>query len=131
MVWRGAGTKGSIPAAWLESYLRPPDSSNPSVGDDRIAALTRRRQIAAHDLHEALNSVAAYRGVPLEPLAPLLEGMPSLAQPRWATWRRNQRLTDSTPEQFEELLMECTAFADPVLDDVASARWDPETREWR
>lgn len=96
-----------------------------------IAALARARQIAARDLREALNSVASYRDITLEPLALLLEGMPSLAQRKWATWRRNQRLTESTPEQFEELLAECVAFADPVLGGAASARWDPETREWR
>ncbi|HEY0260721.1 MAG TPA: nucleotidyl transferase AbiEii/AbiGii toxin family protein [Lacisediminihabitans sp.] len=96
-----------------------------------IAAITRTRQIAARDLREALNSVAAYRGVTLEPLAPLLAGMPVLAQRKWATWRKNQWLIDSTPEQFEELLAECTAFADPALGGAGSVRWDPEAREWR
>lgn len=96
-----------------------------------IAALTRTRQIAARDVREALDIVSAYRGVTLEPLAPLLEGMPSLAQRKWATWRRNQRLIESTPERFEGLLAECTAFADPVLSGAASAHWDPEAREWR
>ncbi|WP_245631587.1 nucleotidyl transferase AbiEii/AbiGii toxin family protein [Curtobacterium ammoniigenes] len=96
-----------------------------------IAALTRTRQIPARDLREALNSVAAYRDVTLEPLAPLLEGMPSVAQRKWATWRRKQRLTESTPAQFEELLVECIAFADPVLAGATALRWDPEARAWR
>lgn len=96
-----------------------------------IAALTRTRQIAARNLREALNSVADYRGVTLEPLAPLLGGMSSLAQRKWATWWRNQRLIESTPEQFEELLAQCTAFADPLLTGTTAQRWEPQAKGWR
>ena len=87
-----------------------------------IVAIIRSRQFALHDLRQALEVVANYRGVELEPLEPLLLAqMPDLAQAKWATWRRNQRLTDTAPERFEDLLAACLAFTEPALGSTEHA----------
>lgn len=57
--------------------------------------------------------------------------MPTLAQRKWATWRGKQRLDATTPERLEDVLSECVAFADPVLDASAAAQvWNPVARSW-
>lgn len=45
-----------------------------------IAAISRSRSVEGADLKEAIDVVARYRQVKLEPLGPLLSGMPALAQ---------------------------------------------------
>ena len=55
-----------------------------------------------------------HRQATLRPLAEVLDGMAPAAQPKWAAWRRRQRLHE-TPEQLQQLLDQCTAFADPCL----------------
>ncbi len=83
------------------------------------------------DLREAIDSVARYRHVAIEPLGPLIAGMPALAQRKWETWRRKQRLEQSTPESFAELLQACLVFAEPVLTKkVAHPVWDPNAQSW-
>jgi hypothetical protein len=57
--------------------------------------------------------------------------MADLAQSKWATWRRKQRLEATTPERFQDLLDRCVAFADPVLDGRAIGRaWSSESPAW-
>lgn len=95
-----------------------------------IAAIARSRSVAGADLKEAIDVVARYRQVSLEPLGPLLSGMPTLAQRKWEVWRRKQRLEQSTPEQFRDLLQLCFSFADPILESDVAGIWDPNTGAW-
>lgn len=95
-----------------------------------IAAIARSRSVAGADLKEAIDVVARYRQVSLEPLGPLLSGMPTLAQRKWEVWRRKQRLERSTPEQFRDLLQLCFSFADPILESDVAGIWDPNTGAW-
>lgn len=96
-----------------------------------IAAMSGTRTISADDLREAIRIVANHRGVELESLAQRLEHMPQLAQAKWATWRRKQRLTETTPVTFAELLDACVAFTDPILTEPAlSGIWSPAERAW-
>ena len=53
---------------------------------------------------EALRAVAKYRGVPLQPLGKVLDGMPNEAQARWATWRQRQGAPEHIPEDFATVL---------------------------
>lgn len=97
-----------------------------------IDNLISGRIFAADDLSQALNTVADYRGVVLQPLATVSKGMAEAAQPKWNAWRRKQRLDDSTPESFAELLTRCTSFADPVLSGVVAGHtWNPQNRTWQ
>lgn len=96
-----------------------------------IAAITYTRQIRYADLRIAIDTVARYRHVDVQPLGPLLQRMPDLGQRKWAVWRRTQHLEATTPEQFNDLLNVCTAFADPVLDSAAQGRvWNPTNGRW-
>lgn len=56
------------------------------------------------EVTEALRAVAKYRGVPLQPLGKVLDGMANEAQARWATWRERQGAQDRVPEDFATVL---------------------------
>ncbi|MFD2025620.1 nucleotidyl transferase AbiEii/AbiGii toxin family protein [Promicromonospora aerolata] len=96
-----------------------------------IVALSQTRTIRMSDMAEAIRTVAAYREASLRPLDEVLDGMASLAQAKWVNWRRKQRLDDSTPEQFQELLDQVIRFADPALEGTAELTWTPESQAWR
>lgn len=96
-----------------------------------IAAIARSRIIRGAYLHEAISAVAGYRQVDIEPLGTLIAEMPTLAQRKWETWRKKQRLEQSTPESFAELLQACLVFVEPALTtNVANLRWDPTAQSW-
>lgn len=56
------------------------------------------------EIIEALRAVAKYRGVPLQPLGKVLDGMPNESQARWATWRERQGAQDRVPEDLASVL---------------------------
>lgn len=96
-----------------------------------IAAIARSRFIRGADLRAAIDAVARYRHVDIEPLGPLISGMPTLAQRKWETWRKKQRLEHSTPESFADLIQACVLLAEPVLtNSVAHLMWDPKALSW-
>lgn len=96
-----------------------------------IAAIAQSRLIRGSDLHEAISTVARYRHVDVEPLGPLIARMPALAQRKYEIWRKKQRLEQSTPASFAELLEACLAFAEPVLTDrVSHLSWNPGSHSW-
>lgn len=96
-----------------------------------IAAIARSRTVDGADLQEAIGVVARYRQVELEPLGPLLAQMPALAQRKWEVWRRKQRLEQSTPASFADLLARCVAFVEPVLaGSVGQMQWSPSFQTW-
>ncbi len=66
-------------------------------------------------LGEAIRKVAKHRQTMIQPLSSVLDGCATIAQPRWAAWRRKQQLTE-TPEHFGELLETMIGFADPLLE---------------
>lgn len=96
-----------------------------------VAAIARSRTAEGGDLQEAISVVARYRGVELEPLGPLLTQMPALAQRKWEVWRKKQRLEQSTPVSFADLLATCLGFAEPVLArNVGQLQWSPGSQTW-
>ncbi|MBX3087729.1 MAG: nucleotidyl transferase AbiEii/AbiGii toxin family protein [Cryobacterium sp.] len=96
-----------------------------------IASIARARSISGTDLRKALEVVARDRGVDVEPLGPLIAEMPALAQRKWDTWRKKQRLEESTPISLGELLQTCLTFVEPILNHSATQlSWDPQFRSW-
>lgn len=96
-----------------------------------IAAIARVRSMQGGDIQEAIQVVARHRQVDVEPLGPLLVGMAALAQRKWEVWRRKQRLEQSTPVSFADLLETCLTFVEPVLaEGAAHLRWDPVAQVW-
>ncbi len=74
-----------------------------------------RRDVDETALVESIRRVAIYRQAPIQPLREVLTGYDRVAQARWSAWRRKQRLTNSTPEQFANLLDQVLEFVEPVL----------------
>jgi len=93
--------------------------------------LTRQHALNGDELHESMTTVANHRQAELVPLEQALVGFPSLAQPKWAAWRRRQRLDDRVPESFSELLTAVGAFADPAITgQTENKSWLPEALTW-
>jgi hypothetical protein len=68
----------------------------------------------------------------LVPLAQVLAGWDSDAQPRWAVWLRKQQPTANMPGQLSDVLDAVITFADPALaGHVRGATWHPTSRTWR
>ncbi len=96
-----------------------------------IAALAADHELTSTPLRRSLEIVADHRGTRLESLSSALEGFATIAQPRWAAWRRRLRLEGTTPPAFRDLLDEVIGFADPVLSTTrADAKWNPRERGW-
>ena len=54
-----------------------------------------------------------------------------VAQPKWAAWRRRQRLEHRLPENFSDVLTAVSVFADPAITNpIGSKSWRPETLVW-
>jgi hypothetical protein len=85
-----------------------------------IAALAAT-DIDTRTLSEAIARVAEHRETTIEPLTEALDGYANLAQTKWAAWRRKQRL-NKTPSRLADLLVEVTAFTDPILDALSQAQ---------
>ena len=67
----------------------------------------------------------------LEPLGPLLAHMPALAQRKWEVWRKKQRLEQSTPASFADLLATCLTFVEPVLAGKTDRlQWNLSSLAW-
>jgi hypothetical protein len=97
-----------------------------------IYLLASRHPISGADLYQSMNIVASHRQAELRPLVDVLAGFAEIAQDRWTTWRRRQRLDDRLPESFSDVLAFIIAFADPVIDGQArAATWDPTAMTWQ
>ncbi|HET6393298.1 MAG TPA: nucleotidyl transferase AbiEii/AbiGii toxin family protein [Blastococcus sp.] len=95
-----------------------------------VYVLSSTHELAATDLRAAITTVAAHREVELQPLKVVLDGYESIAQTKYAAWRRKQR-RDELPDQFADVLAAVFAFADPVVtDDAGGATWRPGRRVW-
>ena len=95
-----------------------------------VWTLSGKHPVDADDLRAAIAEVASHRRVQLMPLAAILQGYPPIAQPKYAAWRRKQRL-DHLPDYFGDLLAHYISFAEPViLGEVAGQTWDPAKRAW-
>lgn len=67
-------------------------------------------------LAEAARAVAAHRSVELGPVGPLLVGYSEAAQPKWAAWRRKERLEEVCDASLDEQVAAVAALLDPVFE---------------
>jgi hypothetical protein len=96
-----------------------------------VYLLARRHDVNGSELTAAVGEVAAYRGVPIVPLHAALKGYAALAQSRWEAWRRRNKLDDRLPRDFDALLGQVAAFADPVATGTADGRtWIAADGRW-
>lgn len=96
-----------------------------------IYLLAHRHDIDGRELGAAIGQVASYRNAPLVPLKEVLNGYAPLAQARWSTWRRKNRVEDRLPPAFGAVLEEVIAFADPALtQSVDHMMWRARATSW-
>jgi hypothetical protein len=96
-----------------------------------VLALSRRHPIDAREFSGAIRTVAEHRRATVQPLSGVLRGLPALAQPQWAAWRRRRRMEGTAPASFAQVVADIAAFADPVLSaDELDAVWDPASAKW-
>jgi hypothetical protein len=97
-----------------------------------IFVITSRLTFKAGEVRQALQAVADYRHVELANLDDAVDGYAEIAQPRWASWRRELQLTETLPEQFNDTLESLKDFANPIITGSIAdpASWDPVRRAW-
>lgn len=97
-----------------------------------VIAIAARHSMGETELRAALSTVATHRRAVLKPLITVLGAMPTIAQPKWATWRLNQEHRDSIPESFSDGLIRIAAFIDPVVSTSSLDRnWNAVAAQWR
>jgi hypothetical protein len=80
----------------------------------------------------ALAATTVHRGIPLQRLSPLVDGLAERRQASYTAWLRRQgRAAEGYPEGFGAVLDLVVAFADPLLDGlVAKLRWSAGLDCW-
>jgi predicted nucleotidyltransferase component of viral defense system len=95
-----------------------------------VYVLISRHSIEAGTMRFSMQRVAQHRGIGLIPLGSLLADYPQIAQQRWSTWLRKQRL-DAVPTEFSAVLEMVISFADEIITNDALKSWEPSERKWR
>lgn len=80
-----------------------------------IVQLARRHPIDPHQLLESARAVARYRKVELRPVAPVVVGYGEIGQPKWAAWRRKERLEEISESRLDDQMAKVAAVLDPVF----------------
>ncbi len=93
-----------------------------------VVLLSSSNSVNGNEMAEALDAVATYRQVTLQPLREVLDGYATLAQERWRRWLERQGLDDRISSEFDEVLEQVFTFADPALTgQTEDAVWTPES----
>jgi hypothetical protein len=96
-----------------------------------VYTLSHSHSIGGTQLHSSLLTVAAHRQAPMIPLSRALRGMAVAAQPKWAAWRRKQRMEHLIPELFADVVNHVIAFGDPAIKgDANGLTWDLVSQTW-
>jgi len=96
-----------------------------------VYLLSDRHDVDGDELAAAVRRVAEFREVALEPLSQALDGYATLAQQRWAAWRRKHRLDDRLPQDFDEVLQRVCVLADPALTEHSMGQtWIATASSW-
>ncbi|CAN5287983.1 nucleotidyl transferase AbiEii/AbiGii toxin family protein [soil metagenome] len=80
-----------------------------------IVQLAENNLLSIVDLTQAAQAVAQYRSVTLGPTAPVVAGYGSIAQPKWAAWRRKHHLEDISEELLDDQMTRVAALIDPIF----------------
>ena len=97
-----------------------------------IETIAKTQEVDGSELVAAIETVCIYRSTVPIPLSRVLEEMPQEAQPKWAIWRKKQRLENISPESFHELLLTITRFSDPAIEKrIRGLVWSPNDGVWR
>jgi hypothetical protein len=96
-----------------------------------IYVLSRRHEQHGAELVKSVRCVGEHRKAEFYPLVQILDGFANLAQQKWSSWRRRQRLDHQLPGDFTDILIHVVRFADPALDGSAAGHtWSPVSNSW-
>lgn len=88
-----------------------------------IVQLSRNHTLDPFQLRASAEAVAKHRGVSLESVGPHLIGYGTIAQPKWAAWRRKEGFEAISEAQLDDQMLLVAQVVDPVFDaDPPSAR---------
>lgn len=79
-----------------------------------IVALTAHG-VDPDELLRAAKAVAAYRGVVLGPVNPVIAGYGEVGQEKWAAWRRSEQLEAVSEALLDDQMEKVAAILDPVF----------------
>ena len=97
-----------------------------------IYTLVRRHNIDSKSLRQSLLRVAKFRDVALTSLQHVLADYAGIAQQRWLSWLKKQRLESTVPAEFSLVLELVIKFADPVIaSEFPNRTWDSAMEHWR
>lgn len=83
-----------------------------------IVALAGADGIDPDKLLLAAKAVAAYRGVALGPVAPVVIGYGDVGQEKWAAWRRSEQLEAVSEALLDDQMAKVVGILDPVFSRV-------------
>ncbi len=96
-----------------------------------IWSLARRHAFDADEVAAAITVVAQHRKAAVQPLSRLIPDYPTIAQARWAAWRRRPDVTQGLPEAFRDVLIAASQFIDPAIEGpIPGLRWNPLIPGW-
>lgn len=72
-------------------------------------------------LRRSARAVAAYRGVELQAVGPVLKGYGALSQPKWAAWVRKEGLGERCEARLDDQIVRVAAVLDPAFTDNSAA----------
>lgn len=115
----------------VRSILAVPRDDGLEFDLDSIRGEQIRDEADYNGVRVKMTARLATAQVELEPLGPLLAHMPALAQRKWEVWRKKQRLEQSSPVSFADLLATCLNFVEPVLArSVGQMQWNLSSQVW-
>jgi Nucleotidyl transferase AbiEii toxin, Type IV TA system len=96
-----------------------------------IALLSATHDVDGGELAASIAVVAAHRKATLAPLDEALAGYVAIAQAKWRSWVRKQRLTDRLTEDFASVLQDVVTFAGPAVNGVTAGQtWVHARHRW-
>jgi len=96
-----------------------------------VVLLTRRPEIDAKRLSEAIAATASHRRSELRALQDVLVTLGIVRQGQWERFVRRHDLGADLPDNYGEAIAMVAEFADPLLSGaVTSGHWDPLRRTW-
>ena len=96
-----------------------------------IALLSATHDVDGDELSASIDLVATHRKAALIPLDEALAGYVEIAQEKWRSWVRKQRLTDRLPEDFAIILQEVLVFAGPAVRGTTTGQtWVHHLKRW-
>jgi hypothetical protein len=97
-----------------------------------IFLLAGNHPVESGSLREALTATAAFREVPVTPLAQAVGRLAELRESTYSAYRQVAGTsTASLPQSFSDVVAFAISFADPVLEGLdANAKWNPASGSW-